>query len=98
MQRQILDGVPYFTDKSNKVYLWDAEAPTHIGTLNPKTKSVTFLSSQSTLLATLNDRLIAWRATQSARPRKPAEKKATKRRGHSSKDDGDASENSDDEQ
>jgi hypothetical protein len=96
MQRQILDGVPYFTDKLNKVYLWDTEGtPTYAGTLNPKTKSVAF---QPNLLTTLNDRLIAWRATQSARPRKLAEKKATKRRGHSSKDDGDANENSDDEQ
>ncbi len=97
MQRQILDGVPYFTDKFNKVYLWDTEAatPTHVGTVNPKTKSVTF---QPNLLSSLNDRLIAWRANQSARPRKPAEKKASKRRGHSSKGEGDASENSGDEQ
>ncbi len=68
MQRQIIQGVPYFTDKSNKVYTWDLEAdPILIGTYNGDTKTVTFTENH---LAKLTDRLKVWRLSQVGRPRK----------------------------
>ncbi len=68
MQRQIIQGVPYFTDKSNKVYTWDLESePILIGTYNAESNSVTFTENHLTKLA---DRLKVWRANQVGRPRK----------------------------
>ncbi len=66
MQRQIIQGVPYFTDKSNKVYTWDLDSePILIGTYDGK--SVTFSENH---IAKLTDRLKIWRAAQVGRPRK----------------------------
>jgi hypothetical protein len=66
MQKQIIDGVPYYVDASNKLYTWDKE-PHLIGTYNPTTKSVQFQPSH---LAELTGHLTAWRALQVARARK----------------------------
>ena len=77
MQRQILDGVPYFLDTQNRVYLWDAEGPSfQVGSYDPVAKQVKF---HDNLLTSLESRLALWRAKQQARPRKP-----TKRGGDSS--------------
>jgi len=75
MQKQILYGVPYYTDKQN-LYIWDPESVA-IGTYQGET--ITF---QPDLLATLNPRLTAWRAEQKSRVRKPT---ATSRRTRTSK-------------
>ena len=68
MQRQIIDGVPYFVDGANKLYTWENESiPQHIGTYDPKTKTVAFEPNHLTGLA---DKLIRWRENQTARIRK----------------------------
>jgi hypothetical protein len=68
MQRQIIQGVPYFTDKKNNLYTWDLEAePQLIGTYNAESNSVTFAENH---LSKLADRLQAWRVNQASRPRK----------------------------
>jgi hypothetical protein len=75
MQKQILHGVPYYTDKQN-LYIWDPESVA-IGTYQGET--ITF---QPDLLTTLGPRLAAWRAEQQSRVRKPT---ATSRRTRASK-------------
>jgi hypothetical protein len=68
MQRQIIQGIPYFVDKKNNLYTWDLEAePQLIGTYNAESNSVTFAENH---LSKLTDRLQAWRAAQVSRPRK----------------------------
>lgn len=80
MQKQLIHGVPYFTDKSNTVFLWDAESspPFAIGTFNPIAKTVSY---NDNIKETLASKLTAWRQAQEARPRKPTEAKSSKRRG-----------------
>jgi len=69
MQRQIVHGVPYFTDAANKLYIWDAEQPAYsIGTYDPIKKTVEYESNHR---IGLKDRLAAWRSKQVARSRKP---------------------------
>jgi hypothetical protein len=69
MQRQIIHGVPYFTDALNRLFTWDAEAqPQPIGTYHPTTNTITYADNH---LAQLSHRLQTWRANQSARLRKP---------------------------
>ena len=75
MQKQILYGVPYYTDKQN-LYIWDPESVA-IGTYQSET-----IAFQPDLLTTLNPRLTAWRAQQQSRVRKPT---ATSRRTRTSK-------------
>lgn len=75
MQKQILHGVPYYTDKQT-LYIWDPESVA-IGTYQGET--ITF---QPNLITTLNPRLTAWRAEQKSRVRKPT---ATTRRTRASK-------------
>lgn len=68
MQRQIIQGIPYFTDKKNNLYTWDLEAePQLIGTYNPERNAVTFSEDH---LSKLTERLQVWRAAQVSRPRK----------------------------
>ena len=70
MQRQIVDGVPYFLDKHNGVFVWDSEAaPYRLGSYDPKAKHVTYNDG---VVEGLTDRLSSWRAKQLPRPRKPA--------------------------
>jgi len=64
MQKQILYGVPYYTEKQN-LYIWDPESVA-IGTYQSET--ITF---QPDILTTLGPRLTAWRAEQKSRVRKP---------------------------
>lgn len=70
MQRQIIHGVPYFTDVQNRLYTWEPEgSPSHIGTYDPVKKSVDFLPNHQ---AMLEEKLATWRRTQHTRSRKPA--------------------------
>ena len=85
MQRQIVDGIPYFLDKYNGVFLWDSEAaPYRLGTYDPRTKHVTYTDG---VVDGLTDRLSSWRTKQLPRPRKPAgaSVRGTKGRGNRSK-------------
>lgn len=85
MQRQIVDGIPYFLDKQNGVFVWDSEAaPYRLGTYDPKAKHVTYHDG---IIDGLADRLSSWRAKQLSRPRKPAgaSVRGTKGRGNRSK-------------
>lgn len=94
MQRQIVDGVPYFIDKQNAVYLWNTETtpPTRIGSYLP-TKSVQL---ESGLTSKLQGKLEQWRATQQPRPRRPAGTEKTSKRGRNAgKNQVDESESSD---
>ena len=95
MQRQIVDGVPYFIDKQNTVYLWNTETtpPTRIGSYIPTTKSVQL---ESGLTSKLNGKLEQWRAAQQPRPRRPAGAEKTSKRGRNAgKNEADESEGSD---
>ena len=68
MQRQIIDGIPYFIDAQHRLYNWDIETtPQHVGTYDPATKRITFLDNH---LAPLADRLQDWRTKQQPRLRK----------------------------
>jgi hypothetical protein len=68
MQRQIIDGIPYFVDAQNRLFNWDIETtPQHIGAYDPATKRIIFLDNY---LAPLADRLQEWRAKQQPRLRK----------------------------
>lgn len=85
MQRQIVDGIPYFLDKHNTVFLWDSEAaPYRLGSYDPKAKHVTY---DDGVVNGLTDRLSAWRSKQNSRPRKPAgtSVRGTKGRGNRGK-------------
>jgi hypothetical protein len=68
MQRQIINGVPYFTDNQNRLFTWDTEAqPQLIGAYNPTTGVVTYESNH---LDSLTTRLKVWREKQQPRDRK----------------------------
>ena len=70
MQRQIIHGVPYFTNALNQLFTWDSEAPPHpIGSYNSATNTIAYTDNH---LAQLSQRLQTWRGAQSARLRKPA--------------------------
>jgi hypothetical protein len=69
MQRQIVHGIPYFTDSINKLYVWDHELPNQcIGTYNSIKKTVEFNSNH---LEGLREHLTVWRSKQIPRSRKP---------------------------
>jgi len=91
MQRQIIHGVPYFTDALNRLFTWDTETQPHpIGTYDSNSKTIAYTDNH---IAQLSQRLQTWRTNQNARPRKPT---ATSSGGDSSgKDNG--QENSEDE-
>jgi hypothetical protein len=96
MQRQIIDGIPYYIDSQNRVYNWDTEAsPQHIGTYDAASKRLTFLDNHLTPLA---DRLQEWRAVQQPRFRKQAKDSATNSTsGGNSNSSAASTENSEDE-
>ena len=75
MQKQIIHGVPYFTDKTT-LCLWDAENPTPIGTHSNNT--ITFQPDICNILA---DRLATWRSQQVSRVRKPTSSSGRRTRG-----------------
>ena len=69
MQRQIVHGIPYFTDAINKLYVWDHELPNQcIGTYDSIKKTVEFKSNH---LEGLREHLAVWRRNQLPRSRKP---------------------------
>jgi len=75
MQRQIIHGVPYFTDAANNVYIWSTEQQTTpIGTYNPANQAITFQQDHLTALA---DQLVTWRANQRIRERKSTNGRGT---------------------
>ena len=75
MQRQIIHGVPYFTDAANNLYIWSTEEPaTIIGTYNPAAQAITF---QSNHLTAIKDQLVAWRSSQTIRARKSTNSRGT---------------------
>ena len=90
MQRKILEGVPFFLDNQNRLYLWDTEAPAcHIGSYTDK--KINFTDT----VGKLGDRLNVWRSKQFPRLRKPADTKPSKRRGNASSAAATQEENSD---
>jgi hypothetical protein len=66
MQRQIINGVPYYVDSSKKIYTYTDE-PSIIGNLTDGLVTINPLAHQS-----LDAKLAEWRNAQSARTRKPA--------------------------
>ena len=69
MQRQIINGIPYYVDSSNKIYTF-TEEPSHIGQLAEGIVTINPSSYES-----LDRKLKEWRESQSARSRKPTETK-----------------------
>jgi hypothetical protein len=69
MQRQIINGIPYYTDSSNKIYTF-TEEPAHIGQL-----AEGIVTINPSCYESLDRKLKEWRESQSARSRKPAEAK-----------------------
>jgi len=65
MQKQILHGVPYFTEKGI-LYTWDTTSPIPIGTYNGE--NITY---KPEAIQTLNGFLTTWRTNQQSRERKP---------------------------
>lgn len=79
MQKQIIHGIPYFTDKE-KLYLWDGSA-TPIGTYVGD--SITFTPN---LLEHLSEKLSQWRTEQQPRIRKSAGTSARQSRASKNKE------------
>jgi hypothetical protein len=69
MQRQIINGIPYYIDSSNKIYTF-TEEPAHIGQFTEGILTINPSSYES-----LDRKLKDWRESQSARTRKPTEAK-----------------------
>ena len=65
MQKEFINGVPYFIEKGT-VYLADDSTPTNIGTYTEKR-----LTYHENHLEKLQERLTAWRSEQCSRIRKP---------------------------
>jgi hypothetical protein len=70
MQREILHGVPYLVDKSNKLYTWDLNPASSIciGTYDAVNKRAVVDADAKERLAPL---IQEWRQQQQSRPRKP---------------------------
>ena len=66
MQREILHGVPYLVDKSNKLYTWNPAAAVCIGTYDGK-RAVVDADAKERLAPLVQE----WRQQQKPRPRKP---------------------------
>ena len=69
MQRQILNGVPYYIDGSKKLYTY-TEQPIHIGSLSTDGS----VAINSGIYTVLDNEVAKWRLEQSSRTRKPQEK------------------------
>jgi hypothetical protein len=65
MQRQIINGIPYYIDSAKKLYTFTDE-PNHIGQFSDGLVSINPASYES-----LNTKLAEWRESQNARVRKP---------------------------
>ena len=66
MQRQIINGVPYYIDSANKIYTYTDE-PSVIGEFTDGLLTINQAAYES-----LNAKLTEWRNSQFARTRKPA--------------------------
>ena len=75
MQKEFINGVPYFTDKTGALYLADDSNPIHIG--KHQEQKINF---HENLIANLQERLTTWRAEQSSRVRKPTAPSSRKSR------------------
>lgn len=68
MQRQIIHGVPYFVDKSSRLYTWETEGePQCIGTYNGESDTIQFTEGY---IGLLGERLTKWREGIQSRVRK----------------------------
>lgn len=68
MQREVLDGVPFWCDKENRVYAYDTvQPPLHLGT-KTATGGVVLISGWR---EAYSQRLATWRAELKSRSRKP---------------------------
>jgi hypothetical protein len=65
MQRQIINGIPYYIDSAKKLYTFTDE-PNHIGQFTDGLVTINPASYES-----LNAKLTEWRDSQNARVRKP---------------------------
>lgn len=77
MQRQIINGVPYYVDSAKKIHTYTDE-PSHIGNLADGLITINPLAYES-----LNAKLAEWRNAQSARTRKPASVATTNAKANS---------------
>lgn len=75
MQRKIIQGVPYWVDGANKMYIWQSQekpqTPIWIGTYNPQTETGLLREEWKELFQPI---LQSYREVQSSRPRKTGEK------------------------
>jgi len=69
MQREIMNGIPYFIDGKGGLYTWDPKNPVRIGTYNPDTKQPIIEPKCRSELESLVEQ---WRSEQIPRKRKPA--------------------------
>ena len=69
MQRQIINGVPYYIDSAKKIYTFTDE-PSHIGQFTDG-----FVTINPDSYMSLSAKLAEWRSNQSARTRKPVTEK-----------------------
>ena len=76
MQRNYINGVPYFTEKGN-LHLWDETEPTLIGTY-----SADKITIKHDIITSLEPRLAVWRLQQSPRVRKPTPTASRKNRNN----------------
>jgi hypothetical protein len=80
MQREIINGVPYFIDGQSKLYTWEIEStPQHIGVYKSTTQSIEYTEG---FLEKLEGKLQSWRSKQEPRARKA---KVTNSRGNRSR-------------
>jgi len=76
MQKEFINGVPYFTDKG-ALYLCDETNATRIGTYADQ--NITYNENH---IETLKERLATWRAEQVSRVRKPTAPSSRKARNN----------------
>jgi hypothetical protein len=70
MQRQIINGVPYFVDKAMRLYTWETERePQCIGTYNGESNTIQFTEGY---IGQLGEGLARWRQGIQSRVRKGA--------------------------
>ena len=72
MQREVIDGIPFWCDKENKLYYYDVNLPKtlFLGTKSPEGTAKLHEDWQQFLASTLNQ----YRLDAVARNRKPAAK------------------------
>lgn len=82
MERILLHGVPYYTDKAGKLYTYQ-DQPIEIGSYQKEADVVTLKSAPDTL----KQQLESWRSSLAPKPRKAVSSGATKDGGEDSDDE-----------